>query len=534
MSAERLAMRKIREVLRLHFECGIKNGRKIAQATELGKTTVYDYLNRATAVGLSEWSKIAPLDEAELEQLLYPSGETNRASAQAPKRPLPNWPEIHQEFKRKDHHVTLALLWEEYKTESPHGYQYSQFAELYRQWSKKLSISMRQTHRAGEKAFVDYCNGIHVTNIDTGDKTKTELFVGCLGASSYTFAYAAFTQSIPQFIDCHSRMYEFFHGVPAITVPDNLRSGVKTPDRYEAIINPSYQEMAEYYGTCIIPARVRKPKDKVKVEAAVLVAQRWILAVLRNRTFYSLSEMNEAIQLLVEKLNNKIMRAVKKSRLELFEELDRPALKPRPSLRYEFAEWKKVGLNIDYHFTFDDHYYSAPFQLIKEALWVRATDAVIEVFFRGKRITSHARSYVKYKPTTKNEHMPSSHRAHAEWTPSRIIEWGKSIGANTALVIEKVIELMPHPEQGFRSALGIIRLSDKFTKERLEKACKKALSIGSPKYQTIKTMLKNGMEDVEVRAPKARSSLPGSSRPEGPVQLDLLATENIRGKSYYH
>jgi len=244
--------------------------------------------------------------------------------------------------------------------------------------------------------------------------------------------------------------------------------------------------------------------------------------------------MNEAIQLLVEKLNNKIMRAVKKSRLELFEELDRPALKPRPSLRYEFAEWKKVGLNIDYHFTFDDHYYSAPFQLIKEALWVRATDAVIEVFFRGKRITSHARSYVKYKPTTKNEHMPSSHRAHAEWTPSRIIEWGKSIGANTALVIEKVIELMPHPEQGFRSALGIIRLSDKFTKERLEKACKKALSIGSPKYQTIKTMLKNGMEDVEVRAPKARSSLPGSSRPEGPVQLDLLATENIRGKSYYH
>lgn len=526
-------MRKIREVLRLHFECRIKNGRKIAQATQLGKTTVYDYLNRAIAVGLTEWWNIGPLDESQLEQLLYPNDEPASTTATPPKRPLPNWAELHQELKRKDHHVTLALLWEEYKTEHPSGYQYSQFAELYRQWSKKLSISMRQTHRAGEKGFVDYCNGIHVTNKDTGEKIKTELFVGCLGASSYTFAYAAFTQAIPQFIDCHSRMYEFFQGVPAITVPDNLRSGIKSPDRYEAIVNPSYQEMAEYYGTCIIPARVRKPKDKGKVEAAVLVAQRWILAALRNRTFYSLQEMNEAIALLLEKLNNKIMRAVKKSRRQLFEELDRPALKPLPTLRYEFAEWKKVRLNIDYHFTFDDHHYSAPFQMIKEELWIRATDAVIEVFFKGKRVTSHARSYVKYKPTTNPEHMPSSHRAHAEWTPSRIIEWGKSIGENTALVIERVIELMPHPEQGFRSALGIIRLADRHTKPRLEKACKKALLIGSPKYQTIKTMLKNGMEDVEVQIPKVRPSLPQSSTPE-PMQLDLLANENIRGKSYYH
>jgi transposase len=419
--------------------------------------------------------------------------------------------------------VTLALLWQEYKAEHPDGYQYSQFTDLYRQFEKRLSVVLRQTHRGGEKVFVDFCDGLSLVDAVTGELIRTHLFVGALGASSCTFAIATESQALPVWLDCHVRMYEFYGGVAALTIPDNLRAAVVRPDRYEAEINPSYRELATHYGTCVIPARVRKPRDKATVEAAVLVAQRWILAALRHRVFHHLEELTAAIAVLLVKLNERQMRHVRQSRRELFERLDRPALKALPAQPYEYAEWKQLGVNIDYHVSFDDHFYSVPYTRVGETVWCRATQRTVELIHKGQRITSHVRSFVKYHYSTHPEHRPASHRAHLEWTPSRLIDWGKSVGPHTAAVIEHVIRSRPHPEQGYRSALGILRLGDKFDKARLEQACERALAIGSPVYGTIKTMLARRME---------AASLPEENRSSDAAAQ--LGAANVRGRRYYH
>jgi transposase len=514
-------MIQIKDVLRLHLVGGVTSRRQLARSVGCGKTAVAECLRRAAAAGLSRWELVEGLDEGELEKRLYPAA--SGAPARSAVRPVPDWAKVREELARRDHQVTLALLWQEYKAEHPDGYQYSQFADLYRRFAKKLSVVLRQEHRAGEKAFVDFCDGFALVDTATGELIPTQLFVGALGASSYTFAIATFSQELPVWLDCHVRMYEFFCGVTALTIPDNLRSGVTHPDRYEALLNPSYRELASHYNTCVIPARSRKPRDKAKVEAAVLVAQRWILAVLRHRTFYHLDELNEAISQLLAKLNDRVMRHVKQSRRQIYERLDRPALKPLPARPYEYAEWKKVGVNIDYHISFDDHFYSAPYTLVGEKLWCRATYRTIELIHKGKRIASHPRSFEKYGYSTLPEHRPASHRAHLEWTPSRLIDWGKSVGPHTGAVIDHVIRSKPHPEQGYRSALGILRLSNKFGADRLERACERALQIRSPNYQTIKTMLKQRME----AAPQ-----PGQTRAQDGT-ADLGAV-NVRGRRYYH
>ncbi len=522
MAQQRLAMQKIKDVLRLCLVGGVTSCRQLGRAVGCGKSAVSDCLRRAKVAGLLDWPQVVELDEAELARRLYPSagGASTRALAA---RPLPDWTKVREELARRDHQVTLALLWEEYKTENPGGYQYSQFAELYRRFEKRLSVVLRQPHRAGEKCFVDFCDGIALIDQLTGERIETQLFVGALGASSFTFARATLSQELPIWLDCHVRMYEAFDGVAAITVPDNLRSGISKPDRYEAEINPSYRELAEHYGTCIIPARVKKPRDKAKVEAAVLVAQRWILAVLRHRSFYHLEELNAAIGTLLAKLNDRKMRHVKQSRRELYERIDRPALKALPVQAYEFADWKQVGVNIDYHIAFDDHFYSVPYTLVGESMWCRATGRTVELIHLGKRITTHVRSFVKYDYSTHPEHRPASHRAHLEWTPLRLIEWGRSIGAHTAALIDYVIRSKPHPEQGYRSALGILRLSRKHGAERLELACARALDIRSPHYRTIKTMLKQRMETAgQLELTEAADPSAG------------LGAANVRGSRYYH
>jgi len=517
-------MRKIKEILRLRLLGGIAGARRIGLAVGCGKTAVAECLRRAVAAGLTDWAAVEALDETALEQRLYPAKCGVRLPRQ---RPVPDWARIREELARRDHQVTLALLWTEYKAEHPDGYQYSQFAELYRQYEKRLSVVLRQNHAPGERSFVDYCDGIALTDPVSGEKVPTELFVGALGASSYTFAMASLSQELPAWLDSHVRMYEHFGGVPALTIPDNLRSGVKRADRYEAEINPSYEELARHYGTCVMPARVRKPRDKAKVEAAVLVAQRWILAALRHRTFYSLTELNAAIAELLVKLNDRLMRHVNESRRSLYERLDRPALKPLPGTRYEYAEWKQVKVNIDYHVEFDDHYYSTPYTLIGEALWCRATSTTIELFLKGKRVASHPRSYAKYQHSTVFEHRPASHRAHLEWTPSRLIEWGTSIGPHTGALIEQVIRSKPHPEQGYRSSLGILRLSNKHGKQRLELACAKAFAIGSPSYKTVKTMLDQRMEAAPLRGETRRTN-------NAEDMTSSLGSDNVRGGDYYH
>jgi transposase len=385
-------------------------------------------------------------------------------------------------------------------------------------------VVLRQQHRPGEKTFVDFCDGIALTDPVTGEKIPTELFVGALGASSYTFAMATLTQELPAWLDCHVRMFEFYEGVSALTIPDNLRAGVKRADRYEAELNPSYRDLAEHYGTCVIPARVRKPRDKAKAEAAVLVAQRWILAVLRHRTFYHLAELNAAIAELLVKLNDRVMRHVKESRRSLYERLDRPALKSLPATPYEYADWKQVRVNIDYHVSFADHFYSAPYLLVGETLWCRASHRTVELLHKGKRIVSHPRSFVKYAYSTIPEHRPASHRAHLEWTPSRLIHWGRTIGPHTAALVEHVIRSKPHPEQGYRSALGILRLANKHGEDRLERACDKAFQIHSPCYKTVKTMLAQRMEAAPLRGDEADTA----------ADSEHLGVANVRGRSYYH
>ena len=516
-------MRHIKSVLRLFYLGGIHSRRQLARAVGISKSAVADCLTRANAAGLATWEAVDVLEEEALERRLYPPAATSTA---ARARPLPDWMKVREELARRDHHVTLALLWQEYKASHPDGYQYAQFTTLYRRFERKLSVVLRQHHRGGERCFVDFCDGIALTDPLTGDRVPTQLFVGALGASSYTFAMATLSQELPVWLDCHVQMYSFFGGVTAITTSDNLASGIKRPHRYEAEATESYAELARHYGTCLIPARVRKPRDKAKVEAAVLVAQRWILAALRHRTFYHLNELNAAIHELLVKLNDRVMRHVKASRAELYERLDRPALQPLPEAPYEYAEWKKVRLNVDYHAQFDHHFYSAPYTLIHEALWCRASHHTIELYLKGKRVASHPRRFVKYAYSTIPEHRPASHRAHLEWTPSRLIDWGRRIGAHTAALIDYVIAHKPHPEQGYRSALGILRLSKTFGSERLERAAEKALAINSPSYTTVKTMLARNMEAAPLREEARRNAREKNATP--------LGRPNVRGGNYYH
>jgi transposase len=531
MSTERLAMRKIREVLRLKYSCGVNGSRAIAQAAKCSKTSVNEYLGMAAVAGIVSWSDVEPLTEVELEKLFYPQsknptgGITQRKFIELQKT-LPNWSDVHDELR--DPNVTLALLWAEYHVENPNGYHYTQYTEYYRKWKGKLSLVMRQSHRPGEKAFIDFCDGLYITNRESGVKTKTQLFVGVMGASCYTFAISTLSQNIADWTWCNRKFFEFLNGVMAILVPDNLRSGTTKSCRYEPLLNAAFQELSEHYGTCVIPARVRKPRDKAKAENGVLQAQRWILAILRKRTFYSLAEANAAVAECLVRLNTKVMRGYGKSRQELFDLFDKPVLKKLPNSPYEYAEWIKFKLGIDYHVRFDDHFYSGPYQLVNEELWLRASEHVVSIYFKNNRIASHARSFIKWDKTTLPDHMPSHHRAYAEWTPERITNWIKTIGPNSVQIVENMMTERQHPELAFRSALGIISLSKKYGSERVEKAATKALKIRSHSYQTLKTMLKNNMEDVDMTPKKPASSS------ELNEQLGLFANENLRGQSYYH
>ena len=515
-----------------------KSQSEIARSVGCGKTTVRDYLHRGRAAGLTELHLISALDDEELKVKLGfarppPHILSSSVLTKKDKEAMPHWPLVHQEMSRPS--VTLALLWSEYRESQGDKacYGYTQFCEHYRRFTKKLSVVMRQTHKGGEKVFVDYSDGLWLEDSLTGERRRTQLFVGTLGASSYTFAEASLGQTVAEWVRSHVHMYEFFEGVAQVTVPDNLRSGVNCASFYEPKLNASYQEMASHYGTCILPARVRKPRDKAKVEAAVLVAQRWILARLRDRLFTSLADMNEAIGACLELLNQRKMRHVNKSRWDLFQEIDQPSLRALPLTRYEYAEWKQARVNIDYHITFGHHHYSVPYNHVQELVEVRATLVTIEVFLKGKRIASHRRSQKLNGYTTSNEHMPAHHRKHAEWSPSRVISWASQIGAHTKQLVEKILESKKHPEQGYRAGLGIIRLEKKYGKDRLEKASARALEVSAYSYRFVAEFLKNKMDAPHLL--HAPTPPPEVVDPvTGEVQLSLLGLENIRGGEYYH
>ena len=506
-------MRKIKEVLRLKWEGGLSH-RAIAGSCGIGVTTVREYLVRAARAGLS-WPLPEDLDERELEALLFKTP----VSAPARKRPLPDWERIHQELKRKG--VTLQLLWQEYKQEHPEGYQYTQFCQHYCRWTGRLDVWMRQTHKAGEKMFVDYAGQtMPIVTGSTGEVRQAQIFVAVLGASNYTYVEAAWTQSLPEWVMAHTRAFSFVQGCPAIVVCDNLRSAVSKACRYEPDLNPTYCAMARHYGVAVVPARSGKPRDKAKVENSVLNVERHILAPLRDRTFFSLAELNQAIKDLVRRYNERPFQKLEGSRKSLFETLDRPALKPLPQTPYEYAEWKKARVNIDYHVDADGHYYSVPHELARQQVDVRMTVTAVEIFHNGVRVASHMRSHQKGRHTTVTGHMPERHQAQQGWTPERIVRWARKFGEATAEVVALIIESRQHPQQGYRPCLGLLRLGDQFGPERLEAACVRALAIQAPSYKSVKSILEKELDRRPVPEP-ARE----------PVVIDH---PNIRGPEYFN
>lgn len=508
----RLSMRKIFEVLRLSVEGG-RSHREIARAIQSSPTTVGEIIRRAKLAGLS-YPLPAGITEVGVEALLYPPTAPSQIQ-----RPEPDWASVQRELRRKG--VTLDLLWQEYKGEHPDGYQYSRFCEHYRVWVGRLSLSMRQTHTPGEKLFVDYAGPtVPVTDPITGEIRQAAIFVAVLGASNYTYCDATWSQSLPDWIGSHVRALAFFGGVPAMLVPDNLKSGVSKACYYDPELNPTYRDLAVHYATAVVPARPYRPKDKAKAEAGVLLVERWVLARLRKQRFFSLGELNHHIAELMVALNRRPFKKLPGCRESAFAELDCPALRPLPATRYEFAEWKVVTVGIDYHVEVAGHYYSVPYRFARQKVDARFTITTVEVFHRGGRIASHVRSPLKGRHTTVDAHMTPAHQAVQGWNAPRLIDWAGRIGPHAKAVIEHILHQRRHPQQGYRSSLGILRLSKTYSEDRLEAACERAININALSYGSLKSILKHGLDIKRLTAP-AQTSLP-------------LEHANLRGPNYYH
>jgi len=515
MPTEKISMRKIRDVLRLTFEAGLGQ-HQVGASVRLSQGSVSKYLALAKAAGLG-WPLPPDLDDVALDRLLFPT--SGRTEAREGRFAPADFAGIHTQLKRKG--VTLQLLWEEYR--GVHGnqsYSYSQFCSLYRLFRGSLQRSMRQTHIAGEKLFVDYC-GPRVEVIDsiTGEVRAAQIFVAVLGASNYTYAEATWTQSLPDWIASNVRALQFYDGVPVLIIPDNLKAAVTKACRYEPDVHPTYSEFAAHYGTAILPARPYKPKDKAKVEVAVQVVERWILARLRHQNFFSLHALNGSIRILLEELNNRPFKKLPGSRHSQFDAVDKPALRPLPVVPYEYAEWRKARVNIDYHIEIDGHYYSVPHRFVKQEIDARISAGTIECFAHHQRIASHPRDPRRGAHSTQREHMPKAHQKHSEWTPGRFLNWAVDIGPRTRDVVKHLLEDRPHPEHGYRSCLGLLNLAKRYGEKRLEAACERALLAGSPTRKSVLSILDNGLDKA---SPTTEANEP------------LQTHDNVRGAKYYH
>lgn len=514
MPADRIAMRRIREVLRLKHECDLSHS-QIAQALRISKGTVSNYLTQAEGAGITH-SVALGLDDAALMGQLYPQRYVYRQFA------VPDFGRVHRELKRKG--VTLQLLWEEYR-ESAQGIPYSRsrFCERYLVFAGTLRRSMRQTHIAGEKLFVDFAGPtVPIYDVAGAETSRAHIFVAVWGASNYTYVEATAAERKLDWISAHVNALAFFGGCPALLVPDQPRALIRVPDRYEPRCNRTYEALAEHYGCAILAARPGKPRDKAKVEAGVLLVERWILARLRNRRFYSLAELNAAIGELVAMLNERSFQKLEGSRRSWFELLDRPAMRPLPAIAFEYAEFKRARVSrLDYHIEFERHYYSVPHALVGQEVELRVTRSTVEVLWRNRRIASHARSERRAGYTTVPEHMPASHRAHREWTPQRLIGWAGSIGAATESLVSHILQSKPHPEQGYRACLGMLALARKYGNDRLEAACARALGIGARSRASVASILAAGLDREAVQ-------------PSLQLESPLPAHPNVRGAKYYH
>ena len=506
-------MRKIRETLRLRFEAGLSY-RQISASTKASIGAIQKLITRAQAQGLS-WPLPAELDDARLASLLYPGADPSTNG----RLHEPHWPDVHQQLQQKG--VTKQLLWEEYTQDFPNrSYSYSQFCERYKRWLKRQRRSMRQLHKAGEKCFIDYAGQtVPIVNPYSGEIREAQIFIAVLGASNYTFAEATWTQSLPDWLASHVRALEFFGGCPQMLIPDNLKSGVTAACRYDPQLNPSYQQLAEHYQVAVLPARPYRPKDKAKVEVAVQVVERWILARLRHYTFFSLAELNQCIKTLLEGLNHKPFKQLPGCRREAFERLDRPALQPLPTHPYRYVDIRTVKVNIDYHVLYERHLYSVPHQYVGERLELHASQHLIQLYFRGRPVASHPRHYTP-GTTTDPGHMPERHRQHQRWTPGRLKHWARQIGPDTLQWISTRLAEKDHPEQAYRLCLGLLNLSRQYPAQRLNATCRLANREGLTRLKQIRAVLKSNRDQLQCDLPLA-CELPQNH-------------ENVRGPQDFH
>lgn len=506
-------MRKLKEVLRLQ-SLGLSQ-HQIARSCRISQSTVHEYVSAAQVAGV-KWPLPEDWDDGQIERTLYPQ---RPAAAAWRKHPEPDWGQIHQELqKHKD--LTLQLVWQESRERNPEGYGYSRFCDLYRRWLKKLDLVLRQEHRAGEKMFVDYAGStIPIQDPESGATHAAAVFVAVLGASNYTFAEATSGQQLRNWIGSHTQACEFFGGVTEAVVPDNLRSAVSHPSYYEPDLNPTYRDWGEHYGVAILPARPYRARDKAKAEVGVQVVQRWIVAALRKRKFFSLQEVNQAIAELLVRLNERPFHKREGCRATLFAQLDQPALKPLPSTRYQFGEWKTARVNLDYHIEIERHYYSVPYALAHQQVEVHLTAETVEVLHRGVRVASHVRSWEPAKATTLTDHMPKAHQKYVGRTPSRLVEEAQQVGPSTGQLVEAILAAKRHPEMGYRSCLGILRLSKLYPGERMEAAAQRALRARAFNCQSLESILKNQLDRLPLAGDLAASP--------------TVAHDNIRGADYF-
>ena len=506
-------MRKIRDVLRYRHSAGLSL-EAIAWALKISKGVVAKYVRLAEVAGLS-WPIPEALDDSGLEKLLF-----RQAVAREPTFAEPDYAVVHQELKKKG--VTLTLLWEEYlQAVGDRGFQYTAFCTRYRDWAGKLKCSMRQVHRAGEKLFCDYAGPtVPIIDAHSGEIRSASVFVAVLGASSYTFACATPGQTQVDWLTGIGRCLTFIGGVTALIVPDNPRALVSLADRYEPELNRATAEFAHHYDTVILPARPRKPQDKAKVESGVQVVERWILARLRHRRFFSVAELDAAIAELLPSLNTRPFKKLPGSRQDAFAQVDAPYLRPLPASSFVFAEWKKATVNIDYHVEYEGSYYSVPQALIHQVLELRITRSTVEILAKGKRVASHPRSRQKGHYETIAAHMPAAHRAHAEWSPGKLLTWATSVGPSTAELVKRLLAAKQHPEQGYRACLGLMRLARNHGRERMEAACERALAVGAYRYRSVASILEKGLDRQPVVPQQAELALPDHA--------------NVRGPGYYH
>lgn len=498
----------IKDVLRLKLD-GRLSHEAVARSLSISKGAVSKYVMLASQHGLLQWEQVAALSQGELERRLFGRSQDERGVVQ------PEFGHVHLELRRKG--VTLTLLWQEYRAahEGQRTWGFTQFCEHYKRYTRTLRRSMRQTHLAGEKLFVDYAG----PSLALADGGRAQVFVAAMGASSYTFACVSVDQSMRSWLGCIGRALRHMGGVPQMVVPDNARALIANPDRYEPLVQQTVQDFARHHAVSILPARPRTPQDKAKVESAVQVVERWILARLRHVRLADLAAADEAVAQLLPLLNERPMQKLGLSRASLFSSIDAPALRSLPAEPWSWASWKTVTVHIDYHVEIEAHRYSVPHALVGQRLDARLTDALVELLHKGTSVAVHARSDRRGGYTTRDDHMPAAHRAHKEWTPQRLIHWGNTVGPLTGRFVALLLERYRHPEHGYRSCLGLLSLGRRYGTSRLESACALAIELNAVYYRHVRDILVRGRDRLQPAA-----------------QVDWVSPEhsNVRGPDYYH